>query len=579
MTETLHTDAATGQLSSAAEEFLAARDTLLLHRTDLAKAVEAFRWPRPEHFNWALDYFDTVAARGDRDALRVVGTGGPASDRLIGYGELARRSGQVANWLRGIGVRRGDPLLLMLGNRAEVWETMLAAIKLGAVVIPTYTTATPGELTDRLERGEVRHVVAEAELADRFAGGPGGWQGIAVGGEAPGWQRYADSLTAPAEFTPDGPTRADDPLFRYFTSGTTSRPKMVEHTHVSYPVGHLSGMYWNGVRPGDVHLNISAPGWAKHAWSSLFVPWNAEATVVALDAARSTPAEILEVLRTRGVSTFCAPPTVWRGLAAHGLGERPPALRETVAAGEPLETSLVELVGTAWGLDLRDGYGQTETTGQIGNPPGRPALPGSMGFPLPGYTVVLIDPESGEPVADGAPGEVCLDLADRPLGLMRGYVGDPGRTAKALAGGYYRSGDLARREPDGSLTYLARSDDMFKSFDHRISPRELEDALLRHPAVADAAVVPVPDPVGLWAPKAFVVPAAGRPASAATAREILDAASALLPPEKRVRVLEFAAALPRTTSGKVRRAALREQGPRAAEYRAEAPGAPAPTWP
>ncbi|NEE19070.1 AMP-binding protein, partial [Streptomyces sp. SID7499] len=187
----------------------------------------------------------------------------------------------VANWLRGLGVRRGEAVLLMLGNRAEVWETMLAAIKLGAVVIPTYTTATPGELADRLDRGRVRHVVAEADLSDRFAAAPGGWQGIAVGGEVRGWQRYADSRTAPEEFTPDGPTRAADPLFRYFTSGTTSRPKMVEHTHVSYPVGHLSGMYWNGVRPGDVHLNISAPGWAKHAWSSLFVPWNAEATVVA----------------------------------------------------------------------------------------------------------------------------------------------------------------------------------------------------------------------------------------------------------------------------------------------------------
>lgn len=556
---------------SPAEEFLAARDLLLLHRTDQPKAVAEFRWPRPEHFNWALDWFDTIAARQDRTALRIVGPGGPETDRHIGYGELARRSGQVANWLRSIGVRRGDPMLLMLGNRAEVWETMLAAIKLGVIVIPTYTTATPAELTDRLLRGGVRYVVAEAELSDRFAQAPGGWTGIGVGGRVEGWLRYEDTADAAVGFTPDGPTRANDPLFRYFTSGTTSKPKMVEHTHVSYPVGHLSGMYWNGVMPGDVHLNISAPGWAKHAWSSLFVPWNAEATVVALDAARSTPAEILGILRTRRISTFCAPPTVWRGMAAEGLGPRPPALREAVAAGEPLEPSLIELVAREWGVDLRDGYGQTETTGQIGNPPGRPATPGSMGLPLPGYTVVLLDPETGEEVPDGQQGEICLDLTDRPLGLMRGYVGDEARTAKAFAHGYYHTGDLARRTPDGGVTYVARADDMFKAFDHRISPRELENVLLRHPAVADAAVTPVPDPVGLWAPKAWVIAAEGHDAGPGTAEGILKRVQAELPPEKWVRVIQFVPSLPRTASGKVRRAELRARATDGTEYRLDVP--------
>ncbi|WP_236240745.1 acyl-CoA synthetase [Streptomyces sp. CC228A] len=562
---------------SATEEFRAARDLLLLHRTDLAKAAAEFRWPRPTHFNWALDWFDAVAAeRGETAALRIVGGAGPDTDRELTFRDLSRRSAQVAAWLRSLGVRRGDPVLLMLGNRAEVWETMLAAIKLGAIVIPTYTTATPAELADRLDRGDVRYVVAEAGLAGRFdeAGDPGSrrWKGISVGGSPEGWLPYELSAGVAADFTPSGPTPADDPLFRYFTSGTTSKPKMVEHTHVSYPVGHLSGMYWNGVKPGDVHLNISAPGWAKHSWSSFFVPWNAEATVVALDAARSTPADILDVLRTRGITTFCAPPTVWRGMAAHGLGPRPPALREAAAAGEPLEAALIERVAREWGLDLRDGYGQTETTGQIGNPPGRTPVPGSMGFPLPGHTVVLIDPETGREVPDGTPGELCLDLADPPVGLMRGYVGDPERTAKALANGYYHTGDLGVRNPDGSLTYVARADDMFKAFDHRISPRELEDVVLRDEGVADAAVVPVPDPVGLWAPKAYVVAAPGRPGGAEAARRILDRVQAELPPEKWVRVLEFVPSLPRTTSGKVRRAELRDRGADSGgvEYRVEA---------
>ncbi|WP_306323849.1 MULTISPECIES: AMP-binding protein [unclassified Streptomyces] len=553
--------------TSATQEFLRARDLLLLHRTDLAKATAEFRWPRLERFNWALDWFDTVAARQDRTALRIVGAAGPGTDRLLGFGELSLRSGRVAVRLRALGLRRGDPLLLMLGNRVEVWETMLAAMKLGAIVIPTYATATAAELADRLDRGRVRCVIAEAGLTDRFAGLPGGWLGISVGGGAEGWIPYEDAGAAAVPFTPEGVTRGDDPLFRYFTSGTTSKPKMVEHTHVSYPVGHLSGMYWNGLLPGDVHLNISAPGWAKHAWSSLFVPWNAEATVVALDAADTSPGRILDVLRTRDVSTFCAPPTVWRALAAEGLGPRPPALREAMAAGEPLEPSLIEQVGRAWGVDLRDGYGQTETTGQIGNPPGRTPVPGTMGFPLPGYEVALVDPGTGRVVPGGEVGEICLELRrERPLGVMRGYVGDPRRTEKVFAGGRYHTGDLAVRGTDGRLTYVARADDMFKSFDHRISPRELEEALLRDPAVADAAVVPVPDPVGLWVPKAYVVSAPGQRADAAAARGVLERAAALLPPEKRVRVVEFAAELPRTASGKVRRAELRERVA-GAEYR------------
>ncbi|MBB0230034.1 AMP-binding protein [Streptomyces calidiresistens] len=558
---------------SPGEVFRAARDVLLRHRTDWEAAVAEFRRPELPLFNWALDWFDTLGEGPERPALRLVGAGGPETDRILGFGELSERSDRLANWLRSIGVERGDPVLLMLDNREPVWESMLAAIKLGAVLVPTYTTATPAELRDRVLRGEVRYVIAEAALSERFAGVPGEWVGIGVGGPARGWLRYEDFLGADPRFVPDGVTRGEDPLFRYFTSGTTSAPKMVEHTHLSYPVGHLSGMYWNGVRPGDVHLNISAPGWAKHAWSSFFVPWNAEATVVALDAAGSTPRRVSEVLRDRGVTTFCAPPTVWRALVTAGLGDRPPALREAVAAGEPLEPSVVREVARRWDLSLRDGYGQTETTGQIGNPPGRVPVPGSMGVPLPGYRITLVDPETDLPVPDGEPGEICLDLSERPLGLMRGYAGDPERTARAMAGGRYRTGDLAVRAPDGNLTHVARADDMFKSFDHRISPRELETVLLAHPAVADAAVVPVPDPIGLWVPKACVVPAPGHAAGPGTAHALFAAVRSELPPEKWVRVVEFVTELPRTSSGKTRRAELRERsaGARGPVYRIDAP--------
>ncbi|MGY1453768.1 AMP-binding protein [Streptomyces sp. SS8] len=549
--------------------FKQARDTLLRHREDLEAARREFTWPRPETFNWALDWFDPMARGNDRPALRVIGEG---EDAELSFAQLSRRSDQVANWLRGQGVRRGDPVLVVLDNRPALWETVLASIKLGAVVVPTYVTASPAELADRLTRAGVRHVVAEAALASRFEGLPGRWSRIAVGGEPAGWTGYRHSRSAAEDFRPDAATAAGDPLFCYFTSGTTSLPKMVLHTHLSYPVGHLSGMYWNGLRPGDVHLNISAPGWAKHAWSSFFVPWNAEAQVVALAAGHSGPERVLEVLRGRGVTSFCAPPSVWRALVRHGVGQRPPALREATSAGEPLDPEVFRTVRDAWGIGIRDGYGQTETTGQLGTPPGRTPVPGRMGWPMPGYRAVVVHPETGDRLPPGEAGELCVDLADRPVGVMAGYAGDDRRTAAAFAGGLYHTGDLVVEAQDGSFGYVGRADDMFKSFDHRISPLELERVLLAHPAVADAAVVPHPHPIGQWVAKAFVVPAVLRGGDRSVAEAVFEHLDRELPPQKQVHLITFTDRLPRTASGKVRRAELRERTG-TADFRRERPGA------
>ena len=451
--------------------FRAARDLLLNHREDYDAAVAEFSWPELGEFNWALDWFDAIAAEHpDRIALRVVGDDG--SDEAVSYERLAARSSQVATWLRGLGVRRGDRVLLMLGNIVPLWEVMLAAMKLGAVIIPASTLLQPADLADRVSRGDVRHVVAEQAQAAKFAGVPGEWTRVVVGGDADGWHSYADAALAPEEFTPDGVTRADDPLLLYFTSGTTSQPKLVGHTQASYPVGHLSTMYWIGIKPGDVHLNISSPGWAKHAWSNLFAPWNAQATILILNQARFSAPGLLAALGDCGVTTFCAPPTVWRMLIQADLSAASTAgLRECVAAGEPLNPEVIEQVRKAWGITVRDGFGQTETTAQIGNPPGQPLKPGSMGRPLPGYPVVLVDPVTGEPGRDG---EICLDLARRPLGLMTGYQGDPDRDADAMRGGYYHTGDVATSDDDGYITYVGRTDDVFKASDYRISPFELE---------------------------------------------------------------------------------------------------------
>jgi len=322
-------------------------------------------------------------------------------------------------------------------------------------------------------------------------------------------------------------------------------------------------MYWLGLQPGDVHLNLSSPGWAKHAWSSLFAPWNAGATVLAYHYERFDARALLAKLVECRVSTFCAPPTVWRMLIQHDLRQWGVRLREAVSAGEPLNPEVIAQVREAWKITIRDGYGQTETTAQVGNPPGQPVKSGSMGRPLPGYAVVLLDVE-GRP---GQEGEICLDLAQRPLGLMQGYLDDPERTASAMGAGYYHTGDVATRDADGYLTYVGRMDDVFKSSDYRISPFELESILIEHPAVAEAAVVPSPDPLRLSVPKAFITLAAGAAADAATAASILRHVRERVSPYKRIRRLEFAA-LPKTISGKIRRVELR----RLEERRAPAEG-------
>ncbi|MEY9841398.1 AMP-binding protein [Streptacidiphilus sp. EB103A] len=547
--------------SAAYRDFRASRDHLLGHRADL-EAARAFPRPQGEHFNWALDWFDVEAEGNNAVGLRVVdidADGAQLCETALTFAELRERSDRTAGWLRAQGVVRGDRILLLLGNQVALWEVMLAAIKLGAVVIPASTLLTPEDLADRLSRGRVRHVVAESALTPGFTGLEGGWTRIAVGTPVTDWVDYAGAAHHTGAFTPDGLTRAEDPLLLYFTSGTTSSPKLVQHTHRSYPVGHLSTMYWIGLRPGDVHLNVSSPGWAKHAWSNFFAPWNAGAEILIVNQPRFAAKPLLDAMVRHQVTSFCAPPTVWRMLLLEDLTQWHPPIRELVGAGEPLNPEVVERIEQAWGVPLRDGYGQTETTAQIGNTPGQLVKPGSMGRPLPGYEVVLVDVVTGvEITEDGVDGELCLALASQPLGLMTGYQNDPQRHAESMAGDRYHTGDVAQRDADGYYLFVGRSDDVFKSSDYRLSPFELESVLIEHPAVAEAAVVPSPDPLRLSVPKAFIVLTPGYEPTAETARSILAWSRQRLAPYKRIRRVEFAD-LPKTISGKIRRIELRGQ--------------------
>ncbi len=545
-------------MTTASESHRAARDFLLENRENYDKAVAEFRWPEiTGTWNWATDWFDGYARGNDATALWIVEEDG--SEERFTFDEMVTRSDKLAAWLVEQGIGKGDPVILMLNNQVELWDSMLAVMKLGGVIMPTTTALQAADLQDRVERAGAKGVIANPVDAGKFyriadqnpdvklmsvGAGPQGWTDMRTAqdrGDAPAWSAQ---------------TQAEDPLLLYFTSGTTSKPKLVMHTQTSYPVGHLSTMYWVGVKPGDTHLTIAGPGWAKHAWSCFFAPWIAQACIFEYNYTRFDAAALLGQMERAGVTTFCAPPTVWRMLIQADIAGKQGSLREIIGAGEPLNPEVIDQVKATWGMTIRDGFGQTETCAQVGNSPGQPVIPGSMGRPLPGVPSVLVDPVSGEPT--DTEGELCLDLSQRPVGLMAGYQGDPKRAAESMKGGYYHTGDIAAKDEHGTVTFIGRTDDVFKASDYKVSPFELESVLIEHPAVAEAAVVPAPDEVRLAVPKAYVVLAGGWEPNEDTAYQILKYAREHLAPFQRVRRLEFGE-LPKTVSGKIRRVELRQR--------------------
>ncbi|KFF61011.1 AMP-dependent synthetase [Cryobacterium sp. MLB-32] len=551
--------------TTSTENYRAARDQLLRLREGHVQASAEFVWPDVgPNFNWAVDWFDVIARGNDQIALWIVEEDG--REQRISYAEMSRVSDQVATWMTQIGIRHGDHVMLMLGNQVELWQAMLAIMKIGAVIMPTSTVLGAADLEDRIIRGGVDHVLANGIDADKFDGIPGTYSRICVDGAVTGWLNFSDAYLVVPEAI-QAVVGSHDPSLVYFTSGTTTKPKMVMHTQTSYPVGHLSTMFWLGLRPGDVHLAISSPGWGKHAWSSFFSPWIAEATVFVFNYARFDAKALLAQLERAGVNTFCAPPTVWRMLIQVDLTAKPSGMRELLSAGEPLNPEVIRQVEQHWGLTIRDGFGQTETTATIGNAPGSRLKAGSMGMPLPGVTVQLIDPITGD-LADE--GEICLDLSAKPANLMAGYHGDPDGTSEATRDGYYHTGDVASRDADGYITFIGRTDDVFKSSDYKVSPFEVESVLLEHPAVAEAAVVPAPDETRLNIPKAYIFLAEGWEPTSDTALAVLSHARSNLPAYMRVRRVEFFE-LPKTSSGKIRRVELRAREDAAAAAGATLP--------
>jgi acetyl-CoA synthetase len=538
---------------SGFERFKAARDFLLANRIDYDVAYEGFEWPKLDRFNWALDWFDSIAAseRSDQPAIWVVFEDG--TETKLSFRELSSRSSKIANYYRQLGLGRGDRVMVMLGNVPPLWETVLALIKLGAVILPATPLLSRADLADRIKRGHVRHIVSATECVPKFDHLSKHCTRIVVGGSVSGWHAYEEGYGASAEFIEEGVTEASDPMQLYFTSGTTSKPKLVMHSQVTYPVGHLSTMYWIGLQPGDVHCNISSPGWAKHAWSCFFAPWNAEATVFVPNQARFNAKGLLESITAAGVTTFCAPPTVWRILVTQQLADYKTKLREVVSAGEPLNPEIVAHVQEVWGLTIRDGYGQTESTAVAGNSPAQLVKPASVGRALPGFKLALLGVNSRETKE----GELGVTLDPRPLGLMPGYQEDDG-TISPLEGKVHRTGDVMSCDADGYFTFVGRGDDVFKASDYRISPFELESALIEHPKVVECAVVPSPDPIRSAVPKAFIILQPGVEPSRAIALSIFQHIRKVLAPFNRIRRIEFSD-LPKTISGKIRRVELRQR--------------------
>jgi acetyl-CoA synthetase len=545
--------------TSATSQFLVARD-YLLNVTNYSEAKAHFVWPRIASFNWALDYFDSLAEKRSNPALLYVDDKG--TEQRFSFADMTRKSNKVANFLRTSGLCKGDRLLLMMSNRPELFQTILGAIKLGCVIIPASTLLTNEDIFDRMNRGRIKCVFADAELTSRVeAGIPSAAKSISKVSVEPngsGWTDFAAVDDQPAAFSSEETFGEDDELLIYFTSGTTAKPKLVLHTHRSYPVGHLTTMYWIGARPGDLHYNVSQPGWAKYAWSSIFGAWNAEATTLVYNySGRFNPGQVLKTVQDYGVNTLCAPPTVWRHLLLEDVKTYRFSLKQLVSAGEPLNPEIIQRVKEATGLTIREGFGQTETTIQVGFFPGMEPKPGSMGVEAPGFEIGLLDDDL-KPVPVGSDGNVAVRVRPhRPAGLMAGYIDPPEKNKEVFVGDWYLTGDLARQDAEGFFWFVGRADDVFKSSDYRISAFELESELLVHPAVTEVAVIASPDSLRGFVPKAIITLKPGLEPSKEMAYRIFKFARERMAPYKRPRIIEFTNELPKTVSGKIKRTDLR----------------------
>jgi acetyl-CoA synthetase len=523
----------------------------------------------PENFNFAYDVVDAVAA-GEPARRAMVWCNDEGEERTVTFADLKAGSDRAAQVFRAHGIRKGDAVLLILKGRLEFWHALLGLHKLGAIGVPATHMLTEHDLAYRFERAGIRMVLAVdddglEDAIDRAAA-----QGtdrpilkMRLKGARGGWLDFAAEMAA-ADGQWARPSGADgtqngDTMLIYFSSGTTGQPKMVAHDF-TYPLGHIvTAKYWQNVRDGGLHYTVADTGWAKSAWGKLYGQWICGSAVFVHDYDKFSPTKTLEMCAKHGVTTFCAPPTVYRFLIKEDLSRYDfSSLEYAVVAGEPLNPEVYEQFRRATGLKLMEAYGQTEMTVGVGNFTGMEPKPGSMGKPSPLYGMYLARPD-GTPCDAGEQGEIVVP-GDRcrALGMFQGYHRDPEGNARCMRGGVYHTGDVAWQDEDGYFWYVGRDDDLIKSSGYRIGPFEVESALMEHPAVMECAVTGVPDDERGQIVKATIVLAKGFEASEELAHELQAHVKVVTAPYKYPRVVEFVKELPKTISGKIRRVEIRQ---------------------
>lgn len=527
------------------------------------QARAAFQWAPPAQFNFARDVIDQWAMK-DPAKLAIWWVDDHGHEQKRTFAEVRDRSCMLANALSAAGVKRGDTIVLMLGRNLEWWEIVTAGIRMGVVLSPGTTQLSPKDIAYRMNAAKAVAFITDAanaakldEVADQC---PTLRARILVDGRRDGWTSYADLMQgASKDFTAADTAFTEDALC-YFTSGTTGYPKMTMHGH-GYGLAHqITGRFWLDLTPDDLHWNISDTGWAKAAYSSYFGPWNMGATLFVHHSPVFDPKKTLDLLSTYPITTLCGAPTVYRMVVLQDLAQyRFPHLRHCVGAGEPLNPEVIETWQRATGLVIRDGYGQTETVLVCGNHPSIEPRFGSMGKPMPGIEMAIID-EQGQPLPPDQEGDIAIRVKpNRAPGLFTDYRGDPDRYNACFLGDWYLTGDRGTVDADGYFWFVGRADDVILSAGYRIGPFEVESALIEHPAVAESAVVASPDALRGDVVKAFVVLAPGYTGSDALVVELQEHVKRVTAPYKYPRRIEFVDSLPKTVSGKIRRVELRQR--------------------
>ena len=541
---------------------------------DMAKrkeAADAFfeklnRATLPDKFNWVTEIFEGLHVKERGDQLGLIWTDlDTDAERMFTYREMAVNANKFLNFVLSKGVAQGDNVYQLTPIVPETWFATIAALKGGLVTVPTATSMTEREIQFRFENYKPDVIITYGAFAqmidDALTKAKCTPKVKIILGEKAGWTSYSQLDSQSGEAAPADVGR-DDVLFCFFTSGTTGLPKRVGHSAVSYPLGHLSTAVMQGLEPGNIHHNLSAPGWAKWAWSSFFAPLNVGATASGFAFTALNIKKYISAIAKYKVNSFCAPPTAWRAFVGLDLSEYDlSAMKYSLSAGEPLNPEVIQQWRKASGTEIRDFYGQTESSAMIGNPPwmeGKMRF-GSFGYPSPMFDVILTDDAGNQITEPGEPGHIVIRLSNwRAIGLFQEYVGEPEKTKSVFKNNLYFSGDKAQIDKDGYWWFVGRSDDVIKSSDFRVGPFEVESALIEHPAVMEAAVVGTPDPQRYQLVKAFVLLTEGNKPSRELALELFQHTIKVLAKFKIPRIIEFVDALPKTISGKIRRVELRE---------------------